>query len=364
MTEESAFTPNWTSAPGDTISAALKERGLSVPEFAETIGRNYSFARDLLFGIAPIDPTIATKLNAIFGGSASFWINREAQYRKDVERLNLIEDESKREWVKALPILDMVRHGWIKRAKNAHEKFASCLEFFNVPNIQAWQRRYKGELSAVAFRTSPAFPSQPEAVLAWLRQGEIIGARSECQPWDKTKFESCLPEIRRLTRIKQPSEFLPKLRKICAPCGVAIAIVRTPKGCRASGATRFLDPDKALIQLSFRYLSDDQFWFTFFHEAGHLILHSKDAIFLEDESETTLEEESEANEFASEVLIPKQFNDALWQMQLSHREIIKLAIVLGVSPGIVLGQLQHRRRVQHNWLSKLKRRYSWDDIAG
>ena len=98
---------------------------------------------------------------------------------------------------------------------------------------------------------------------------------------DQSGFEADLPTIRRLTREKDPGQFIPRLKEACAARGVAVAIVRGPNGWRASGAARFLSPTKALIQLSFRYLSDDQFWFTFFHEAGHLLLHGKDLLFLE-----------------------------------------------------------------------------------
>jgi HTH-type transcriptional regulator / antitoxin HigA len=110
--------------------------------------------------------------------------------------------------------------------------------------------------------------------------------------------------MRRLTRKKEPSIFVPELRKLCAENGVALVIARGPAGCRASGATRFLSDKKAMILLSFRYLADDQFWFTFFHEAGHLLMHSHKAVFLEDGSDVSLKEEHEANLFAQNILIP------------------------------------------------------------
>ncbi len=68
----------------------------------------------------------------------------------------------------------------------------------------------------------------------------------------------------------------------CAAVGVAVVLVPELPGTRVSGATRWLTPGKALIQLSLRYKSDDQLWFTFFHEAAHVLLHGKRDLFIED----------------------------------------------------------------------------------
>ena len=83
-----------------------------------------------------------------------------------------------------------------------------------------------------------------------------------------------------------------------------MVIVPAPSGCKVSGATLFPQQDKALLLLSFRYLSDDHFWFSFFHEVGHLLLHGIEKIFLEGVDEINQNDEEEANKFAAELLIP------------------------------------------------------------
>jgi Zn-dependent peptidase ImmA (M78 family) len=118
-----------------------------------------------------------------------------------------------------------------------------------------------------------------------------------------------------------------------------------------------------MIVLSFRYRSDDQFWFTFFHEAGHLLLHGKKALFLEDDSDVTSSEEAEANEFAGRILIPEEFVPALMRLSTNAREVIRFAVKVGVSPGIVVGQLQHLGQIRPNRLNGLKRRYRWSAMA-
>ncbi|HEU4689887.1 MAG TPA: ImmA/IrrE family metallo-endopeptidase, partial [Vicinamibacterales bacterium] len=162
-----------------------------------------------------------------------------------------------------------------------------------------------------------------------------------------------------LTRQKDPERFLPTLIRACAECGVALVVLRAPTGCRASGATRFLSPDKALLLLSFRYLSDDHFWFTFFHEAGHLILHGEEALFIEADEMLDSVQEDEANRFAGDVLIPPEFKAELGKLPLTHRDVIRFAVRAGVAPGIIVGQLQHQGRLPRNRLNGLKRRFRW-----
>jgi Zn-dependent peptidase ImmA (M78 family) len=119
-----------------------------------------------------------------------------------------------------------------------------------------------------------------------------------------------------------------------------------------------------MIVLSFRYRSDDQFWFTFFHEAAHLLLHGPDAFFLESEGEAILgeEEEREANKFAETMLVPADHAAELLAVGLDKHSIHRSARRIDVAPGVIVGQLQHKGRVAPDRLNWLKRRYAWDQI--
>lgn len=353
----SEFHPNWASAPGDTIADILDEQGLSVAKFARRIGQTLERTNDLLQGRATITIRTARELERVLGGSVEFWISRDYQYREDVARIHA-EDE---EWLNELPISDMIKFGWLQPPPRPSEEVEACLRFFGIPSVAAWRHAYNGLETLVAFRTSPTFDSRPAAVAAWMRKGEIECANTECAPWSAVRFRDSLPDIRRLTLEKDPDRFLPALRQICSASGVAPVIVPAPNGCRASGATRFVSRDKALLLLSFRYLSDDQFWFTFFHEAGHLLLHGQESTFLEGlDSQSTIQE-AEANEFAEGVLIPVELKDGLLTLPADTRAIIRFAKRIGVSPGIVVGQLQHHGRIRRSHFNGLKRRFQWND---
>jgi Zn-dependent peptidase ImmA (M78 family) len=116
-----------------------------------------------------------------------------------------------------------------------------------------------------------------------------------------------------------------------------------------------------MILLSFRYLSDDHFWFTFFHEAGHLVLHGDRCIFLEGDDTLTTEEEDAANAFAADTLIPPEYQAEMLRLPLNGRDVMRFARKVGVSPGIVVGQLQHYGRFRQNQLNNLKRRFTWGE---
>jgi HTH-type transcriptional regulator/antitoxin HigA len=357
MTSGHQFNPDWISSPGETILDILHERHLSAVEFAYGLGCTPQQVQGLLRGRTSVTIGIARQLVQVLGASVEFWMSRDYHYRQEIVRLHAADEE----WLAELPLGDMIRFGWLSPAPRKPDEAESCLRFFGVPNVLAWRRAYANLQGMVAFRTSPSFESDPASVAAWLRQGEIEGQRVECNPWDRERFRKSLEGIRSLTREKHPSVFIPKLRRICAISGVALAVVRAPHGCRASGATRFLSGTKALLLLTFRHLSDDQFWFTFFHEAGHLLLHGERGFFIEGVGAPATKEEQEANEFSGSTLVPTQFRESLLALPTDSREVIKFARRRGVSPGIVVGQLQHYQRIERYQLNGLKRRFRWED---
>ena len=361
--ENISFSPDWVSKPGETIAAALEERNLAPTVFAQRLGRAPEFADALLDGEVEITIKIAQKLVAIVGGSTAFWMTREAQYRCGLARLRpASKEKTDTEWLTELPLKEMRSFGWLSPYAGVVNEFKTCLNFFGVQTVSDWHKTYGQVLNASAFKKSVAFKTEFGATAAWLRQGELEAGAITTKAWSASRFETALHKVRPLTRRKDPGHFIMELQKICAESGVAVVVLRAPAGCRASGATRFLSPTKACLILSFRYLSDDHFWFTFFHEAGHLMLHSKDLVFLEDGDSISAEQEREANEYAAELLIPKSERSNLEQLSCNSTEVIRFAHKLGISPGIVVGQMQHRGIISPRYLNGLKRRFVWGGI--
>lgn len=359
MTDIHNFNPDWTSSPGETILDILEERKISLTDFAQQMGQTLAESKALVEGRTALTIGNARKLEEYFGASVQFWMTRDYQYRQDFAKLQL--EIEQRSWLKELPVSDMIKFGWIWPVPHPKDEVTAFLDFFGVDSISDWKESLSKLEAQVAFKLSQTYDSQPASLLAWLRQGEIEANKISCSSWNKEEFRKSLGKIRKLTRIKDPNLFLPKLKDLCSACGVAVAIVRSPSGCRASGAARFISSDKALIMLSFRYLSDDHFWFSFFHEAAHLVLHDEKNLHLEGDDIPKTDLEMEANQFAENFLIPLEYHSSLIKIPANYKAIIKFANKIGISPGIVVGQLQRKKILGYSQMNFLKRRFEWAD---
>lgn len=367
MRTEVDFVPMWAVPPGRTISDLMKSKGIASARLAHLVDMTENDADSLLTGKCALTADVAARLEATLGASVNFWLSREQQYRMQLAQLSEgvdSDNEEYKSWLKSLPLKEMQSLGWVASTKDKAVKLRTCLEFFDVPNLDAWYSTYIDMRAAATFRTTDAYLEDAPATAAWLRQGELQAGRIECNKWNPQRFETQLTKIRSLTKIAAPSEFLPELQKLCAEVGVAAVIVKAPKGCRASGATFFASPDKAVLLLSFRYLSDDQFWFSFFHEAAHLILHwDTDLLLLETSDSPKSPREREADLFAAEQLIPRELQQRLPEAAKTLRGIMRLARDAGVSYGIVVGQMQFRGLVRRERYNRLKARYKWGQLA-
>src|ERR1039457_7543649 len=103
MTTTSEFRPNWASAPGDTMTDIICERGWPVKELADRIGQTMERTNDLLQGRATITVRTARDLAKVLGASVEFWMARDIQFREDVGRLQAVG----RDWLRELPLGDM-----------------------------------------------------------------------------------------------------------------------------------------------------------------------------------------------------------------------------------------------------------------
>ncbi|BAL96338.1 transcriptional regulator, Xre family [Rubrivivax gelatinosus IL144] len=356
MTRSGDFRPAWASPPGETVRQLAAKKNLRVDDIAQALGVAREDVTQLFNGKVHITAARAKRLADVVGASVHFWLAREAQYRRDLQTL---QDDG-RQWLSSLPFADMVTYGWLKAATSPSERLRRVLEFFGVETVDEWRDVWLSDGAGLtAYRTSPVFAAQSASLAAWLRQGELTAAELPVGSWSRHHFERLLPLLKPLTRVREPIEFTPRLQEQCAACGVAVVIVRAPRGCPASGAARFCN-GKAIIQLSVRYLRDDSFWFTFFHEAGHLILH-EDRLFLESSDRPDIDDlaEREANQFAGQVLVPASEEAALRALPHDYRSIMRFAKNLSISPGILVGQLQYRGLVRQDKLNFLKKRYSW-----
>jgi addiction module HigA family antidote len=364
MTETSTFSPDWISPPGDTIEDILEERGWSKAELAQRAGFTKKHVNELVKGRAPISADAAERLSRVLGSTPDFWLVRDAQYQAALVRRRAIEAaKDHATWLEDLPLRWMRQQCLVESLHHKGAQVVECLRFFGVASVDAWHNQYEAPLAA--FRASKRFESKLGSVAAWLREGERRASGMRCQPFKKRGFRSTLVELRSLTGETDPDVFVPRLLSLCAEHGVAVVFVPAPPGCPASGATRWLAPDKAMLLLSLRYRANDHLWFTLFHEAGHLLLHGKKLMFLEGVDGLDKQQEEEADRFARDLLIPPAEARRLAALSSSGRvskdQVRAFAEEMGVAPGIVVGRMQFEEWLPWTHMNDLKVRYS-DDL--
>lgn len=351
------YMPDYIVPPGETLAETLESYQMPQVELARRIGRTPKLINEIIAGKAPITPDTALLLEQVLGVPARLWNNLERHYQEGLARMQARERlQAHVSWLDHFPVADMCQLGWIAHLNDAADQLRELLKFFGVAAPEQWDALWLD--TQAAFRQSPAFEADRGAVAAWLRRGELQAQQIECAAYDAARFRTALKQIRTLTT-EPPQVFQPALEKHCAEAGVAFVLVPELPRIRLSGATRWLSPTKALIQLSLRYKSDDQLWFTFFHEAAHILLHGKRDIFIEDENSKN-DKERAADQFAADWLIPPtQWRQFATRQFYSQEYIQDFAARLGIAPGIVVGRLQHEGKLAHTHCNGLKRRLEW-----
>lgn len=358
--------PDYAVPPGDTVLELIESLGISQSEFAERTGRPKKTINEIIKGKAAITPETALQFERVLGVPANMFNSLEQQYRAALARISEREKlQAQTDWLNEIPVRALVKAGWIPDRKGKVEQLEAVLSFYGVASPDAWNSVWADVRGTVAFRESSAFVSDFGAVTAWLRKGEIEARGVKAVSFDTAAFKSCLTEARALTT-EPPETFCDRLIQLCAAAGVVVRFIPELPKLRVWGATRWLSPDRALIQLSLRYKSDDHLWFTFFHEAGHILLHGKKAVFVESDTQrasgsNVLAEEEQANQFARDFLIPRERYVAFTRAgDFGGVAVQRFARELGIAPGIIVGRLQHEKRIPFNsTLNRLKRFFKW-----
>lgn len=355
---QNQYKPDYISPPGDTLQELLDELGMTQVSLAKRMGRPIKTINEIIHGKTQITPETAIQLEKIFSVTADFWLSMENQYQEFIARI--VEEKvllKSQNWLKQIPINEMIREGWIPKVNIIKDRITESLKFFAVASHNEWEELW-GSCRA-SLRESAKYKTEIGPLSAWLRKGEIEANKINCKPYSESDFKNSLSEIRNLTT-EGPDVFVTELQNICSKYGVAVVFLPELKGTHLYGATRWISPQKALIQLSLRDKSNDHLWFTFFHEAAHILLHKKKDVFIELRN-CDNEEETEANKFSSDFLIPtNEYNEFVEQGIFTLMTITNFANEIGIAPGIVVGRLQHDKHILFkNPLNSLKERFVW-----
>ncbi len=342
--EDIAIAREIISCPGDTLAEQIEYTGMTQAELAERMGRPKKTINEIIQGKAQITPETALQLERVVGIPADFWVERERRYRLKLAEIDEAETLLQaKEWAKRFPCNAMKAKGWIAFDGSSANAGKALLSFFNVASPEVYETFYHGQVYATAYRMSEKNSKDPYSVAAWLRQGERQAELLQVPDFDRKAFEATLQEIKKLV-ISGADDFFPELQELCRKAGVKV--VHTPCLPKAPlhGSTRWMKGNP-LIQLSNRLNRNDIFWFTFFHEAGHILKHNKKDVFIEgmEYSCDGKEKEAEANAFAEECLMSRKEEKEIMVSGLFEKEDIqRFATKIGTHPAIVAGRLANR----------------------
>ncbi|CAN1548932.1 Cro/C1-type helix-turn-helix domain [Spirosomataceae bacterium] len=350
MSTKNEYYSNIAFHPGETLKEKLEELNMGPKEFAIRTGKPEKTIIAILKGESSLTPEMAILFENVLKIPARFWIKKQYIFDEFKAREKRAETlELAKNWAKSFPIKDMVQKRWIVASMKTEELVAELFSFFGVSSPLAWENYFYNKQLKVAFRISLAHTKDPFSISAWIRQGEIQSSKLICGNFSESLFRSALLQIKSIMAT-QPTDFFERLQSICLEAGVKVVYTPSINKAPLSGATRWID-NNPIIQLSGRYKQNDRFWFTFFHEAGHILLHGKKDIFLEDieYSECDILKEEEANKFAEKwTFSDEQEEEVLTFGPLSLETIKIFASKFNTHPAMIIGRFQKKQLIPYS----------------
>ncbi len=340
---------------------------MSQAELCARMGRSRKLINEIIKGKAHIAPETAYQLEMVLGVPAADWNRLEVEYQDHGIRQHYTQDLGQQlDWLDEMPIRAMIDAKWIEHYPNPLDQAKRLLRWFGVATPTEWGAVYLAPQRGIR-RSPTGLESDPGALAAWLRAGEKQAHEMDTADYDRKEFQRALEKIRGLTR-EQPADWQDGMIELSIGSGVALAFARELPGVRVAGASRWLSPRKALIQLSMLHRTDADMWFTFFHEAAHILLHGRKMVFVEGHfdgkpTRDDVLEEVEADHFAANFLIPFSALEDLWNLnedkKLTARAIRDSAGELGIAAGIVVTRLQHLGWIGPKDFDNLKNPMGW-----
>lgn len=285
--------------PGELLATHLAAREMSQAECARRCGRSAKLISEIISGKASIQPETAIQLERVLGLRSSVWLGIESDYRLLLARRADAEQAGgERGWFDSFPLHELLARGTLEKRSNPAGMIDELLAFFGVASAEAWRDWY-GSIRTVVRKVQG--PRVDDLALAtWLRLGEVDAADVRCADYDGVGFRRALTRISMAAR-RLDTRVWTLARDLCQRAGVALVNVEPLPGAAMAGAARWLTPRKALIQLGGVDRDADQLWFTLFHEAAHLLFHSKRVVFVDPAGSGGEEEdiEAQADEWAA-----------------------------------------------------------------
>jgi len=288
------------SPPGDTLLETLEARGMAQSELALRTGRPLKTINEIIKGKAAITPETALQFERVLGISATFWLNREQQYRESQARQTDRQTlQQHLDWLKQFPLEEMVRLQWLRHCDNPLEQIQEVLHYFGLAKPNDWLAYWTATIPNI--QNNASFLHAPGSTTAWLCKGEHQAQTVKCEPYRATALRELLPYLHDLMT-SRADQFYADLLHLCAQAGIVFCVVQSLPGQSVHRLVRWLSPTKALLQVGANLTQPQAFWYSVYHGLGHILLHGKRDVYLEEGHRSRDKQEAEADHFAKEHL--------------------------------------------------------------
>jgi len=345
MTAGPSFVPDWAVPPGELLRAELESRQMTQADLAARTGLSAKHVNQVVKGLVPLSADTALLLERTLNVPSRVWNAAEAQYRDSVTRRTARQRLNEHaSWATGFPLAELRRRGALKPYSSDEPVVETLLRFFGVASPPAWETVY----AQASFRRAQHTKISVQNTTSWLRLVELraleLAGRLQPPPFSGKALRALLPRLRELTLEPDDGVALGNAQQLCASAGVLVVFVRTLPNTGINGATRWLG-DNPIIAVTQRYKHHDIFWFSFFHELSHVLLHPKRGSYVSRKENDDLDGlEREADQHAADLLISPAFVQRL--RQGGPDTAPSLARELNVAVSIVAGRMA---RESGNW---------------
>lgn len=326
--------------PGYYIKELVEESGLTQEDFAKRLDTTPKNLSILVRGEQSLSIDIAMKLSRISGTTISYWLNLQKAYDALVA-----EFESEKELEREKEIFNFLDYKYFKTnfglkdcPGNKKDQIIKVREFLGVSTLSVLEKKNM----AVSFRSKENISeSGTVKANAMVQIATNLALEKKTPKYNKKKFEEAVKYA--LTQTTNYKGFYKNIEKAFNEAGVSLVVLPNIPGSNTNGATKKIG-DRVMLMVNDRRLSLDSFWFTLFHEIGH-VMNSDFGVSFEKEKG---EQEERANRYARDMLIPNSDYIVFCDNKKYDVESIKsFANEIDRDPGIVLGRLQKDRKVAY-----------------
>ena len=343
--------------PGETLKEVLEDRGMSQRELALRTDVTETHISNIVNCQKDISVSFAKKLEYALGIDASFWINLQANYDKelaDFEEVNRISKDEIDIMRRLKDISNYMQQSGL--AKNEPNPSLRVIQLRKVLNVSSLARI--PDVSQVgAYRLAKTVDADPYILFAWLRLCDLVNATCEIeQPLDIEKLKDRIPAIKKLM-FEHINNIQLRLRELFAECGIKFLMIKHFRGAPVQGVIKKSEEGSLSLIMTNRHKFADIFWFTLFHETGHII-NGDIANQLIDFECVENEAEREADQFASNVLIEQEkYEQFVKQGDFSLSQINRFSAKEGIPNYILIGRLQKDGYLEYHHYSTEKMKY-------